>query len=90
LATITIENCKVEKIITGYGFRGSELKVIKGEEKKSWYTIWTKEAVTEGDVVTVEGELTVKLEDFTGRDNEPRKVAAVHVNNALVMSEAPF
>lgn len=90
MATITIENAKVEKIITGYGFRASEIKVIKGEEKKSWYTVWTKDAVQEGDIVTIEGELSVKLEDFTGRDNVPRKTAAVHVNNALVMSEAPF
>lgn len=91
MATINIENAKVEKIITGYGFRASQTTLVKGEERKTYYTVWTKEPVTEGDIVTVEGELSVKLEEFTGRDNQPKKVAAVHVNNALIMKEdMPF
>lgn len=91
MATINIENAKVEKIITGYGFRASQTTLVKGEERKNYYTVWTKEPVTEGDIVTVEGELSVKLEEFTGRDNQPKKVAAVHVNNALIMKEdMPF
>ena len=91
MATVNIENAKVEKIITGYGFRASQTTVVKGEERKTYYTVWTKEPVTEGDTLTIEGELSVKLEEFTGRDNQPKKVAAIHVNNALVMKEdLPF
>lgn len=91
MATINIENAKVEKIITGYGFRASQTTLVKGEERKTYYTVWTKEPITEGDTVTIEGELSVKLEEFTGRDNQPKKVAAIHVNNALIMKEdMPF
>lgn len=91
MATVNIENAKVEKIITGYGFRASQTTVVKGEERKTYYTVWTKEPVTEGDTLTIEGELSVKLEEFTGRDNQPKKVAAIHVNNAMIMKEdLPF
>ena len=65
--------------------------MVKGEERKTYYTVWTKESVNEGDIITIEGDLSVKLEEFTGKDNQPKKVAAIHVNNALVMKEeAPF
>jgi hypothetical protein len=93
MATITIENARVERIITGYGFKASESTLVKGEEKKTWFTVWTKETVTEGQIVTVEGDLSVKLEEFTGRDGLPKQTAAIHVNNALLMTaevDAPF
>lgn len=91
MATVNIENAKVEKIIIGYGFRASQTTLVKGEEKKTYYTIWTKEPVKEGDILTIEGDLAVKLEEFTGRDNQPKKVAAIHVNNAMILKEdLPF
>lgn len=93
MATVNIENAVVERIIVGYGFKASETTRVKGEERKTWYTVWTKEAVKEGDVLTIEGELSVKLESFTGRDNQPKQAAAIHVNNALIMTaevDAPF
>jgi hypothetical protein len=93
MATITIENAKVERIIAGYGFKATESTLVKGEEKKTWFTVWTKESVTEGQIVTVEGDLSVKLEEFVGRDGTNKQSAAIHVNNALLMTqdtEAPF
>lgn len=93
MATVTIENARVERIISGYGFKASESTLVKGEEKKTWFTVWTKETVTEGQIVTLEGDLSVKLEEFTGRDGSPKQTAAIHVNNALLMTqdtEAPF
>jgi hypothetical protein len=94
MATITIEAARVERLIPGYGFKATETTSFKGEERKVWYTVWSKEPVTEGQVLTVQGELTVKLESFTGKDNQPKQVAAIHLNNALVMTaeeiEAPF
>jgi hypothetical protein len=86
MATITIDNAKVEKIITGYGFRASETQIVKGDERKTYFTVWTKEPVTEGQYLTIEGDLSVKMESFTGRDNQPKQVAAIHVNNAQIMS----
>jgi hypothetical protein len=93
MATVTIENARVERIIVGYGFKASESTLVKGEEKKTWFTVWTNETVTEGQIVTLEGDLSVKLEEFTGRDGSRKQTAAIHVNNALLMTqdtEAPF
>jgi hypothetical protein len=92
MATIELNNAKVERLIAGYGFKATETTLVKGEEKKTWYTVWTKEAVSEGQIVDISGDLSVKLEDFTGRDGEPRKSAAIHINNAVTMTsqEAPF
>ena len=45
----------------------------------------------EGDIVEVQGLLGVKLEEFTGRDNKPKQIAAIHINNAKVQkADAPF
>jgi len=91
MATATIENARVERLIPGYGFKATETTMVKGEERKTWFTVWTKETVAEGDILTIEGELSVKLESFTGRDNQPKQTAAIHLNNALVMkADAPF
>lgn len=94
MATVTIENAEVFRLIPGYGFKLLETKKLRnGDTAKNYFTVWCKEQVKEGDIVTVEGELTVKLEEFTGKDGVPRKAAAVHVNNALVMiqgEELPF
>ena len=87
MATVTIENAKVERIIQSYGFKASESTLVKGEERKTWFTVWTKEAVTEGQVVTIEGDLSVKIEEFTGRDGSPKQTAAIHVNNALLLTQ---
>lgn len=94
MATVTIENGQVARLIPSYGFKLLETRKLRnGDTAKNYYTVWTKEQVKEGDIVTVEGELSVKLEEYTGKDNKPRQAAAVHVNNALVMvqsEELPF
>jgi hypothetical protein len=91
MAKVTVE-LEVSRIIEGYGFKGIEHSSYKGEERKTYYTVWTDDKVSEGDKVSVEGLLGVKIEEFTGRDNQPKKVAAIHLNNAKVSggSEAPF
>jgi hypothetical protein len=92
MATVTIENAQVFKLIDGYGFKAVEkFKLRSGEEGKRYFTIWTKEKVAEGDIVTIEGDLSVKIEEYTGKDNQPKTSAAVHVNNALIITaDAPF
>ena len=86
MATITITTLEVTRIIDGYGFKGVEtIRLSNGDERKNWYTVWSKGAsVREGDTVDVEGELTVKLEQFTGRDGTPKTAAALNVNNPVV------
>lgn len=83
---------EVARIIDGYGFKLVETtKGRDGQEKKTWLTVWTKSPVRVGDVVEVKGDLSTKLEEYTGKDNIPKTSAAIHVNNAEVRSaDAPF
>lgn len=83
---------EVARIISGYGFKGVEKKRGKdGKEYSVWVTVWTKETVREGEIVEVTGDLSCKLEEFTGRDNVPKQTAAIHINDAQVKkAEAPF
>lgn len=94
MATVTIENATVARIIEGYGFAATEEKTIRnGETIKLYYTVWTKEPVQVGEIYTIEGDLQVKLEEYTGKDNQPKISAATHVNNALMLKnevDAPF
>jgi hypothetical protein len=53
--------------------------------------VWTDTQVREGEIVEVTGDISVKLESFTGRDNLPKQTAAIHINNAQVKkADAPF
>jgi hypothetical protein len=91
MAKIQIETAEVFKIIEGYGFRAVEnFKLRNGEDAKRYYTVWTDQKVQEGDVVSIEGDLSVKVEEYTGKDNQPKTSAAVHVNNARITADAPF
>lgn len=92
MAKVRIEGARVERIIDGYGFKASEEITIKsGDKIRQWITVWTTAQVREGDTVNITGDLSVKLEEFTGRDNTPKQTAAIHVNNAKVEgADAPF
>ena len=91
MAKVTIENAEVFKIIPNYGFKAVEKFTLKsGDEAKRYYTVWTNEKVTEGDIVSISGDLSVKVEEYTGRDNQPKTTAAVHINNARITADAPF
>jgi len=93
MATIEIENATVVRLIPGYGFEVAETIMIKGEERKQYFTIWNKSAqVNIGDTVTVQGDYSAKVDSYTGKDNQPRNKVSVSVNNAEVMTaeEAPF
>ena len=82
---------QVARIIENYGFKGVEkYKDKKGEERTQWVTVWTKEQVREGETLEVSGDLSVKIESFTGRDNIPKQVAAININNpTITRSEMP-
>lgn len=92
MATINIENGKVSRIIEGYGFELTETRLVKGEEYKSYYTVWNKDVkVQVGDIVTVEGDYSAKIDSYTDKTNTPRTKVSVSVNNAEVMlADAPF
>jgi hypothetical protein len=92
MASINIENGKVSRIIEGYGFEVTEVRMVKGEEYKSYYTVWNKDVkVSLGDIVTVEGDYSAKVDSYTDKTNTPRTKVSVSVNNAEVMlADAPF
>jgi len=92
MAKVKIEGAKVERLISNKGFAATEeVKTFTGETAKAWYTIWTPAQVREGDIVSITGDLSVRLEEYTGSDNVPKTKAAAHVNNAKVeTAEAPF
>jgi hypothetical protein len=92
MAMINIENGKVSRIIEGYGFEVTEIRFVKGEEYKSYYTVWNREVKVEiGDIVTVEGIYSAKIDSYTDKTNSPRTKISVSVNNADVMiADAPF
>jgi len=83
---------EVTRIIQNYGFKAVEkYKDKKGEERTQWVTVWTKEQVREGETLEVSGDLSVKIESFTGRDNVPKQVAAININNpTITRAEMPF
>jgi hypothetical protein len=92
MATINIENGKVSRIIEGYGFEVTEIRTVKGEEYKSYFTVWNRDVKVEvGDIVTVEGDYSAKVDSYTDKTNTPRTKVSVSVNNAEVMlADAPF
>lgn len=83
---------EVARLIEGYGFKGVEKRKTKdGDEFSVWVTVWTQQKVSIGDRVEVTGDLSVKIESFTGRDNQPKQSAAIHINDATVkLEDAPF
>lgn len=94
MASIEIENAKVSRIIEGYGFEITETRLVKGEEYKSYFTVWNKDVkVNIGDIVTVAGDYSAKVDSYTDKTNTPRTKVSVSVNNAEVMlatEDAPF
>jgi hypothetical protein len=93
MAMVKIEGAEVARLIAGYGFKAkAEVPMRNGENRTEWYTVWSDANVTEGALVDIVGSLGVKIEEFTGRDNVPKTIAAIHVNDAKVTTaaSAPF
>ena len=94
MATVKIEKATVHRIIENYGFVATEeVKTYTGSTIKLYYTVWTKEKVELNSEVEISGQLSVKLEEYTGADNIPKISAATHINHAFVglyESNAPF
>jgi hypothetical protein len=83
MATI-VASGEVARLIPGYGFKLIETTTVRGEERKTWITVWTDAVVREGEKVIVKGDLSTKMETFTGRDNTPKTTVSINVNNAQV------
>ncbi|HMA78400.1 MAG TPA: hypothetical protein VKP88_04710 [Candidatus Paceibacterota bacterium] len=88
-------NGVVKRIIEGYGFVLEEsFQTRDGESRSKFFTVWDKayaeKHIAQGDRVQVSGLLTVKIEEFTGRDGDSKQVAAAHINNPTTTADNPF
>lgn len=91
MAEVKIKDAVVTRIIPNYGFKAQSTITLKsGEQKKETYTVWTDARANEGDVVNISGLLSVKIEEFKGREGNQVQYAAIHINNAKVEANAPF
>ena len=95
MATIEIENATVTRLIPNYGFEvAEEIQLRSGDTIKAYYTIWNKDFPAQvGDLVTVQGVYSAKIDEYTDKTNTLRTKISVSVNNAEVMSadaNAPF
>lgn len=93
MAMIKIEGAEVVFVTEGWNFKAKASVPAKdGGTRDEWYTVWTEQAIAKGSVVDIVGTLGTKVEEFTGRDNVPKTIAAIHVNDPKITSSvsAPF
>jgi hypothetical protein len=83
MAKVMIENGEVTQHLSDKGFTlETTFKTRSGEEKKERWTVWGKQPAV-GSVVTVRGDISVKLEEFEG-ENGMVRYARAHINNPQV------
>lgn len=86
MARVTIEKAEVTSVMaTGSGFRMQTVykKRDGGEITEKW-VVWSRDKVSVGDVVTVEGLFSKKDEMFTNDEGKEIKYVALHVNDPTV------
>jgi hypothetical protein len=93
LAKVIIENATVENLLGQKGYTVSvSTKDASGSERKLYYKIWSSQVPLQGaKIAKITGDLSVRLEEYTDKNGQPKQVAAVHVNNPqLEEANAPF
>jgi hypothetical protein len=62
-----------------------------GGEGKTYVKVWSNTSVAEGEKVTVIGEPSSRISEYTDKQGQHKVVAELHVNNAVVSGQnAPF
>lgn len=85
MAKVTIENAEVTKFLGDKGFVAEvRYRLRSGDEKTEKWAVWGKKAEL-GSVLTITGDLTIKLEEFEGSDGLVR-YARGHVNNPVFVT----
>ena len=81
MAIVTIKEATVDRLITDKGFAASTSFTDRnGEQRKEKYTVWSDNSGLQvGDLLNIEGILSVRVEEFEG-DNGTVRYAALHVN----------
>lgn len=83
LATINITNAKVGRILANKGFEAIETYQTRtGETGETKFTVWTSanNIPGEGSLINVTGNVSVRVEEYNGR-----QFARFHVNQPTVM-----
>lgn len=87
MAKVMIENAEVTKHLADKGFIAQTRYSLKnGEQKTDSWTVWGKQPPI-GTVVSIEGLLSVKLEEFQGDEGMVR-YARGHINNPSISESA--
>lgn len=85
MAEVIISEAEVIREIPNYGFVVTESRRDRnGEERKSYYTVWTDEKVEIGEKISVRGLLSVKLDEYTTREGEKKQTAQASINNPKI------
>ena len=81
----------VERVLSG-NFAGVGLviaesyKTKQGEERTTRYTCWFDEdpGTNLGDLITVSGALSAKVDEWTDKEGQPRTTAKISLNRAKI------
>lgn len=99
MAKVKFTDAEILSVYGNKGFRAREIaQDALGQEKTTYFKVWGNFGLQVGDVVTVTGDLSSRVEESQDQDGNPKldregkvvRFAALHVNNAQVTSEAPF
>jgi hypothetical protein len=88
MAKVVIDNAEVTKYLGSKGFVAEvKYRTRNGEDKVEKWAVWGKQPEL-GTVVTITGDLTIKLEEFEGESGLIR-YARGHVNNPVLSFDFP-
>ncbi len=88
MGEIRFENVEVVRTHRG-GFTVVEkFRKRDGGEGSTYVKVWSDAAVTEGSKVTVLGEPSARISEYTDKQGQHKVVAELHVNNAQVVKPA--
>lgn len=86
MAKVIVDDAEVVRAHrNGGGFAAHKKKTLRnGETMTEKYTVWTTDPIQVGSVVSFEGLLSVKIEEFTNDDGLLVRYAAIHVNDPVL------
>jgi hypothetical protein len=88
MAKVIIEHAEVTRVFQSKGFWAeTKFKTRTGDEVIEKWTVWTNDTPDEGDVVTIDGMLSIKMERFTNDQGEEIRYSRGHVNQPRITQE---
>lgn len=85
MARVTVENAEVVKHLGAKGYVIQvEYMTRNNEQRKESWTVWGDQPNL-GDIVTVTGNITIKLDEWTNSEGQTRQTARGHINNPNVV-----